>query len=135
MTKEYRNSFEVYELPYIEMYGGETLEWDIDITNHEGKQIDNDKLIGCDVVLTFTPFKTTSGIGNNAIQPPPSLKKTGFITEGSDGKLVVRFSFYENDTMSLRGKYIYQVDVRVQKDLRVSQGYVYIKQNNNRSAN
>ena len=133
MAKEYKKSFEVHELPYIEMYGGETLKWEVDIVNDDGTFFTNEEILGCDAVLTLTPFKTTSGIGTNAILPPVSLKKTAFIKNNSDGNPTVTFSFYEEDTITLRGKYTYQIDVRIQSNLRISQGCIYIKQNNNRS--
>lgn len=133
MAKEYKNSFEVHELPYIEMYGGETLNWEVDIVNDDGTYFKNEEILGCDAVLTLTPFKTTSGIGTSAIPAPVSLKKIGYVRNNSEGNPTIEFLFYEEDTIALRGKYVYQIDVRIQSNLRISQGYIYIKQNNNRN--
>ena len=133
MDKKYKDSFKVYELPYIEMYGGETIKWEIDVVDDNGVAFSDADIAGCEATLTLTPFKTTSGIGGSAILPPVSLKKTAYIRINDNGDPVIVFSFYEEDTSALRGKYSYQIDIRFQSNLRISQGCLYIKQNNNRS--
>ena len=127
-----RKCFPVSTLPYIEMYGGETLSWEVFLLHEDGTKYSADSAEACDIELTFLPCKTTNGLGYYAKTIDPVLRKEGTVTIDTDGSPIIFFTFIENDTMALRGKYIYQIDVRHNDDLRVCQGDIYIKQNINR---
>lgn len=127
-----KKCFPVYTLPYIEMYGGETTSWEISLVREDGTKYSAESAEACTVILTFMPFKTTTGLGYYAKPADPVLEKTGETILDTDGSPVTVFAFDEADTIALRGKYIYQIEVRHNDDLRVCQGDIYIKQNINR---
>ncbi|MBR5014255.1 MAG: hypothetical protein IKY16_06580 [Bacteroidales bacterium] len=127
-----KKCFPVYTLPYIEMYGGETLSWEISLLREDGTKYSADSVEACRVILTFMPVKTTTGLGYYAKPADPVLEKMGDTVLDTDGSPITVFTFSEEDTIALRGKYIYQIEVRHNDDLRVCQGDIYIKQNINR---
>lgn len=127
-----KKRFPVYTLPYIEMYGGETVNWEISLVQEDGTKYSVESAQACTVILSFMPVKTTTGLGYYAKPAEPVLEKRGEVTLDTDGSPVTVFTFDESDTISFRGKYIYQIEVRHNDDLRVCQGDIYIKQNINR---
>lgn len=126
------NKYEILNLPDIEMYGGDTLPWEVTLIRDDGSKFSVDTASECTSTLTFTPLKATTGLGNNATALVPILTKVGEVKQTLDGSSVVMFFFDENDTKGLRGKFLYQIEVKHDEDLRICQGYIYIKQNINR---
>lgn len=124
--------FGIHSLPDIEMYGGDTLPWEVTLIRNDGSKFSVDTASECIATLTFTPLKATTGLGNNATSLPPVLTKIGEVEPTLDGSSIVVFTFSENDTKGLRGKFLYQIEVKHDEDLRLCQGYIYIKQNINR---
>ena len=125
-------NYEIQTLPDIEMYGGDTLPWEVTLIRDDGSKFSVDTASECISTLTFTPLKATTGLGNNANALAPILTKTGEVKPTLDGSSVVMFFFTESDTKGLRGKFLYQIEVKHDEDLRICQGYIYIKQNINR---
>lgn len=130
MTKH--NCTEVRPLPDVDMYGGDTTPWEISLVKDDGSAFVIDQGADCTATLTLTPLKATTGLGNNAAALPPMLTKAGVMEATASGGTAATFTFVEEDTKSLRGKYLYQIEVRHGTDLRVGQGNLYIKQNINR---
>lgn len=128
----YSKSFEVHTLPDIEMYGGDTLPWIISLIQDDGRTLSFDTASQCAITLSLTPLKTATGYGGYAGMVAPIFTKTAKITEAMNGEAAVIFEFEKNDTIGLRGKFVYQVEVRREDDLRLCQGTLYIKQNINR---
>jgi len=124
--------FNIHTLPDIEMYGGDTLPWEVTLIRDDGSKFSVDTASECICKLSFTPLKATSGLGNNSVAVPPIFEKIGEAKPTLDGSSVVVFAFSESDTKGLRGKFLYQIEVRHDDDLRLCQGSVYIKQNINR---
>lgn len=124
--------FPAYKLPDIEMYGGDTVPWEITLTREDGTKYAFETAAECTCTLTFTPFKVTTGLGGRAKAVMPSLTKTGEVKEALDGTATVVFNFAKDDTIGLRGKFLYQIEIAHDTDLRVAQGHIYIKQNTNR---
>lgn len=119
-------------LPEIEMYGGDTSDWEISLFKNGNEPITYQFAKECTVILTLVPLTVTSGLGNNATPVAPLLTKSATITEAQDGSPNVVFSFSATDTKNLRGKFIYQIEVQQSTNLRLCQGRIYIKQNINR---
>lgn len=129
---QHNHCFEVRALPDIEMYGGDTTPWEVTLMCNDGTRFSADVSKGFAVTLTLTPFKASSGFGNNANTIPPILTKTGIVETKAGEGTIVTFEFEENDTKGLRGKFIYQIEIRQDENLRICQGSIYIKQNINR---
>lgn len=125
-------SFNVESLPDIEMYGGDTLPWEVTLIRSDGSHFSVDTASECTATLTFTPLKASTGLGNSANALAPILTKVGEVREALSGGSIILFEFAEEDTKSLRGKFLYQIEVSHDDDLRLCQGHIYIKQNINR---
>ena len=130
-----KNEFPACILPDIEMYGGDTVPWVVTLVRKDGSKYTMDSVEGLRCTLTVTPFKVTTGLGGHAVPIAPLLTKEGIFKEALDGSATVLFDFLVEDTIQLRGKFTYQVDVVYGDDLRAAQGHLYIKQNINRSIN
>lgn len=124
--------YEIESLPDIEMYGGDTLPWEVTMIRDDGSKYSVDTASECSSTLTFTPLKATTGLGSNANAVAPILKKAGEVIATPDGYSTILFSFEQSDTKSLRGKFLYQIEIRYRDELRLCQGHIYIKQNINR---
>lgn len=128
----YKNEFPAFILPDIEIYGGDTVPWEVTLIRDDGSKYSMETASECICTLSFSPFKTTTGLGGRASTVTPVLTKSGVIKEALDGSATVVFDFAVSDTIDLRGKFLYQIEVSHDTDLRVAQGHVYIKQNTNR---
>ena len=124
--------FMIDALPYIEMYGGDTVPWEVTLMRENGEKytIDTAKDFTC--VLTISPINSISGLGGSALIQTPIVQKTARIKEALDGSATAIFEFLTSDTLQLRGKFIYQIDVLYGEDMRTGQGHLFIKQNINR---
>lgn len=127
-----KNEFPARVLPDIEMYGGDTSPWEVALVREDNSSLSTGIASECTCTLTFSPFKITTGLGGRASTVKPLLTKEGTVGEGSDGGAVATFTFDKQDTIGLRGKFLYQIEVVHDSDLRIAQGHVYIKQNTNR---
>lgn len=121
--------FEATVLPDIEMYGGDTAPWYVILVNPDGSPHKYNDLSQVSAVLTFLPYKIVSGQGQNATVVSPVLTIDGLITSYSTGGVMATFVFSENQTKSLHGKYVYQIEMAKGEDKRVSQGHIVIKHN------
>ncbi len=121
-----------YTLPDMELYGGETRSLVVTLTRSDGTYYSYSTASELTVTLTFSPVKVTTGWGKYANAVSPVLTKTATISEDSDLHGIATFDFVESDTKELRGKYIYQIEVKsATGDSRVAQGHLYIKRNIN----
>jgi len=127
-----KTEFEISNLPDIEMYGGDTLPWEVVLVRDDGSKFSADTASECTATLTLMPLKATTGIGANANAIAHIFQKIGEVRPTLDGSSIVLFMFNENDTKGLRGKFLYQIEIKHDDDLRICQGYLYIKQNINR---
>lgn len=126
-----QEKIEIYKLPDIEMYGGDTSVWEVSLINDRGAIITVNSDLDCVATLSFMPFKITSGIGGNALLTEPILKKSGVLKPSLNGGTAAVFQFEESDTKYLRGKFTYQIEIQIENNIRIRQGHVYIKQNIN----
>lgn len=129
MSTEY---FSVQKLPDIEMYGGDTTPWEIELMRDNNTIFKYEDGVSCTVVLTLTPLKASTGLGSNATVLAPILTKYGVVKSTATNGTSVIFVFAAKDTKDLRGKYTYQLEVKYENDCRIGQGTLYIKQNINR---
>lgn len=127
------DKYDAARLPDIEVYGGDTTPWSIQLIKPDGGDFPYDSLTGCTAVLTFTPFAIGAGYNAMTSTITPVLQLEGTITGSPDGTATVLFNFSTADTFGLRGKYLYQVEISNGEDTRIGQGCVIIKQNINRS--
>lgn len=124
--------FLVDVLPYIEMYGGDTVPWEVTLVREDGQKYLIDSAQNFTCVLTVSPINSISGLGGSSLVSAPILKKTAEIKEAFDGSATAIFDFLAADTLQLRGKFIYQIDVLYGTDVRTGQGHLLVKQNINR---
>lgn len=124
--------FAVQKLPDIEMYGGDTTPWEVELTRDKNIIFDYESGGKCTVLLTLTPLKTSTGLGGNASVVAPILSIKGTLRSTANGGSAFLFNFASSDTKDLRGKFIYQIEVTYNEDMRVGQGTLYVKQNINR---
>lgn len=124
--------FSAQKLPDIEMYGGDTTPWQIELMRDGSSILSFADGENCTVILTVTPLKASTGLGSYASVLTPILTKYGSVASTSAGGTSVTFVFSAADTKDLRGKYTYQIEVRHEADCRIGQGILYIKQNINR---
>jgi len=126
--------YKAQRFPDIEMYGGDTTPWEVTFVDEKGKNfvLPFSQIHTC--TLSIMPFAISSGIGNKAIATEPTLQKLGsIVTSESAGTTTAIFTFSSDDTKSLRGKYIYQIELVYGSDCISCQGNLLIKQNINRA--
>lgn len=124
-----KESIELNNLPDIAIYGGDTTSWEVSLINDYGKRMTVNEDLVCSATLSFMPLKMASGIVGSSVSPEPILKKSGTLKPSLKGGTAALFQFEESDTKHLRGKFIYQIEIQVDNDIRIRQGYIYIRQN------
>jgi hypothetical protein len=121
----------IYSLPDIEMYGGDTTSWEISLVREDGTVFDISTNTDCTCTLTLRPYGVKSAVSNvNVVRPIWTHIGTIYNDTARD-KTYIRFDFSPEDTIDLRGKFVYQVDVRFGTEVRICQGVLNIKQNIN----
>lgn len=102
----------VSKLPSIEMYGGDTTPWEIVLLNENHHPYTLDSVDGYSCTLTMVPFAASYGTSEYAAAAKPVLSKVGTMILSTLTKAVtVSFEFDIADTLLLRGKYTYQIEV------------------------
>lgn len=120
----------IYSLPDIEMYGGDTTSWEIFLVREDGTAFDISTITDCTCTLTLRPYGVKSSVSNSDITARPIWSRGGTIyNDTARDKTYIRFNFRQEDTINLRGKFLYQVDVRFGTEVRICQGVLNIKQN------
>ena len=109
----------------IEMYGGDTTPWRMYLKHDGGTYYTLAEADGYAATLTILPYYMKTGVGVNGV---PVLTKTATLKE-IDSKAVAEFAMTENDTKTLAGKYIYQVEFAYGSDIRIGQGNLYVHAN------
>ena len=125
------SNYKVQVLPEIEMYGGDTTPWEITLVDNLDNPFSVEVGSDCTATLSFAPIKASSGISGSAVSFGSIFSKPGVISENSSGGTSITFDFEEQETKSLRGKFLYQIEIRHGDGVRIGQGSVYIKQNIN----
>lgn len=115
--------YRVEILPDIEMYGGDTTPWYIQMMHGVGSSFYYSEADGFSCKLTITPFAIVTATHD------PVLQKNGTIEEYGDEEAAAVFTFTEEDTKELFGKFIYQVEFSKNADKRIGQGNLIIKKN------
>lgn len=122
----------IHPLPDIEMYGGDTTPWDVSMVYEDGTSFAMIANANCSCTLTLSPFgiKTLAPSTHNVTSIIWSHQ--GVINNDvANQKFTVRFDFNPEDTINLRGKFLYQVDMRFGDEVRIGQGVLNIRQNLN----
>lgn len=122
------NAFEIANsLPSIEMYGGDTVPWEIELVRENGEYFSYDTASECSFKMVFLPFYADqTGISYSDIVPV--IQKSGAVID-NDGRALIEFRFTTEDTRDLWGKYLYQIEVTHDEEHRSMQGVVNIRQN------
>lgn len=123
----------IHRLPDMTMYGGDTTPWMITLTNEDGSNLSASSEAEYECILSVSPFAHVYGGGNNASIAKPVLTKTAGVDKSANA-CTATFTFIMEDTIHLRGKYTYQIEVRSGINNRVSQGNLTILENKNRKA-
>lgn len=146
------NCYNVSHLPDIDMYGGDTTPWQVNVVNKDGTPfiIEDEDKSKYSAELVFCPLKSSYGMSQNSSSDNVMLRKAG-VLQTSATQTAVMFYFLTDDTEDLRGKFIYQVKITYDDSedttggtsgssggttndatdvvVKISQGIVYIKQN------
>lgn len=125
-------NYNIIRLPDLNMYGGDTTPWSVTLVRQNGNPYPYAAIDGCTCTLTLMPFSVSNGVNANVNLVPPVLTVVGTLTNDTMGTGTVVFHLTKEDTIALRGKYIYQVEIDNDGDLRIGQGFVTIRQNINR---
>lgn len=130
------NNCHILPLIDIERYGGDTTPIIVAMKKPSGADIDASDLEDASFKLSLTPFKAFNGLGEYAGTIEPVLEIEGVQSvDPVTGAMSAVFSFAQSDTISLRGKYIYQIDVYIDGEedgeRRIGQGAMLIKGNIN----
>ena len=126
--------FATHKLPDIAMYGGDTTPWVITLTREDGSILDDLGGNTYECILSISPFAHSYGMSGSASVFAPLLLKSSPVVQVNSGQCTSTFAFIMEDTIHLRGKYIYQIEVRSGINNRVCQGNLTILENKNRKA-
>lgn len=121
----------IHRLPDIAMYGGDTTPWVVTLVNEDGTNFSEAGESSYECILSITPFAHMYGSGNYASSAAPMLTKTAAVSQAGNA-YIATFAFITEDTIQLRGKYTYQIEVRSGIGNKVSQGNLTILENKNR---
>jgi len=119
-------------LPDIMMYGGDTTPWFITLEDENGIALIPEASDSYQCVLSIIPFGSSFGIGMNATTLAPVLQKTSVFEDSGEGYYHAKMTFVPSDTMYLRGKYLYQIEVQSAGSNKVNQGKLTVLANINR---
>ena len=122
--------YSINRLPDLEIYGGETSPWEIEFVSENYLPYGKDDITGCLCTLVLVPYGYVTGVLNEDSQIRIVLTKTTAIArDNTTGRLYATFHFSIGDTQSLRGKYIYQIEIKQDSQLALGQGSVFIRGN------
>lgn len=121
-------------LPDITMYGGDTTPWFITLEDENGSAMTPEAGDEYQCVLSVIPFGMSSGVGSYAMHTDPILQKTSDFRDNGDGVYQAKIAFVASDTITMRGKYIYQIEVQSSGSNKVNQGKLTVLANINRKA-
>ena len=111
---------EYYRLPPVTMIAGTTHPFDFQITDYLCMSVDPEEVIGH---LSVTPYI------NLTSSPLFSITSSGLDEDG-----ILRFTIDSSKTLSLSGKYIYQLHLTNGTESEIYEGYLTILANRNQSA-
>lgn len=112
-------------LPDVHMFGGDTTPWRCYLKHASGAGYTVDDAVGYTVTMYILPYYMQSGFN---VSGEPILSMNGVI-EDVNGFAAAIFEFEASDTISLAGKYIYQIEVNFGREKRLGQGSLYIRPN------
>lgn len=122
----------IYSLPDIDMYGGDTTPWDIVMVYEDGTNFVMNAGTDCRCTLTLSPFGIKTLVPNPSNSTSIIWSHQGTINNNTTTSgFTVRFDFNPEDTINLRGKFLYQVDMCFGDEVRIGQGVLNIRQNLN----
>ena len=93
-------------LPDIEMYGGNTDQWEIPLFRSRDERLSYEDALHCTFTLVIKDFgycHRTNGMSYF------TLIKPGYVTHDPDGGGIANFDFTTSETFGRYGKYTYQV--------------------------
>lgn len=115
-------------LPDIEMYGGNTDTWQIPLYRDNNARMRWENARDATYTLVIKDYGYTHK-PNGATYF--TLTKTGRLEQEPDGNAVVIFQFDKNDTLSMYGKYTYQIIAEDENYSHAEQGTLFITKNIN----
>ena len=125
-----RNDYPITILPDIEMYGGDTEPWNVLLIHEDGRSYLYSEAVDYLPTLTITEYMYSAGLG--IPDGTYVVQKTGTIQLYNAEDAAASFSFVENDTKNLSGRFTYQIEISHGDAKRIGQGSLFIKNNINR---
>lgn len=113
----------------VEMYGGDSTPWEYTLVRKNGSNFLIEQGVTCTAKLTIAPFDAVPDPTGYINTKDIVIQKTATFSANASGGTVATFEFAEEDTKSLYGKFIYQVEVRHRDEPRIGQGNLTIHYN------
>lgn len=123
----------VQVLPDMEMYGGDTTPWAVNIILPPNGASAFEDLSGFQCTLSLLQYRNAVAQTTCIPLASPALAKSVSISRapGSDN-VTALFEFEIADTINLSGKFIYQIAITNNDEMYLSQGFLLIKPNVNK---
>lgn len=129
----YCSCYNIEPLPDLTVYGGSSEVISVLPKKPDGQYMTVEEADACSTKLTLARLSVLSGLGNNGTPVPPVLSKTGSVEVDDDGYPNFVFQMVSSDTLKLRGKYIYQIEIKSAASggttPQIFQGTMYIRYN------
>lgn len=112
-------------LPDIEMYGGNTDQWEINLYRSNGQRLNYVSALHCTFTLVIKDYGYTHRPnGMNYF----TLIKSGYVTHDTEMNAILNFDFKTEETFGRYGKYTYQViaEDNTYEVRNVAQGNLFI---------
>lgn len=118
-------NYAVSRLPDIEIYAGDTSSWTVNLFHEDKSPYVYEELFGAACVFTVKQF----GVLNTDVSSAIITKRIPFMSDDPEESVSLKIKFDVVDTLALRGKYIYQIEIITGQSNMVYQGYLRILQN------
>ena len=115
-----------YTLPDIEMYGGSTDAWNVELYWPDMRRHQYEDLKSYTFKLIIKDYGYTHRENGTTLF---ELEKTGTIAHEDNGDAFVDFKFEKADTFNRRGKFVYQIEASWKDNYYVAQGNLFITKN------
>lgn len=99
-------------LPDVQIYGGDTEPWQLILCHDNGAPYKEAELTNCLISLDVLAL-TNRVYSDSRDTDRIALSKSGRLMAMADGSMTAIFDLIEDDTINMRGSYIYQVTMTI----------------------